>query len=318
MTEERRETDWDQRREVEWLQYSIQPPPGLLKGEYYLAEREFGMATWTPGHHGRLEVVKGEKGELLFVEFNEQCMDMYYCQYFSKMDKRRSDYGIWQASKERQRKLGIVLADGMRHVEKQILQRQSLAGEFELLTGASGSMRQMLPLAQQLAETLAAPSGKRYYSLAESFGYGLTGWLRVVAEKGSILSCQYDEVFADHQEEIWYPELKRYYKQSKCCSPCFEEPFPPGWNIHAWLIGFRDMMNILNQRVVETQNLLDIDGLPHVDGENLGPVWNRHSPWDKPIEPYVKGKPRPRHPAWDNYLALAEKLLAEMKKDGVL
>lgn len=316
--EERKTAPWDEREEIEWLQYTVQPPAGLLKGEYYRQEMEFGMAQWTPGHHGTLEVVKDEAGKIIFVEFNERCMDMYYCQYFSNIDKRRSDYGIWQASKERQRKLGIVLADGMRHVEEQILQRQSLDGEFDLLTGASGSMRQMLAMAKTMNETIDRPSGQRYYSLSEDFGYGITGWLRVVTQDGKITLCQYDEVLADHQKDIWYPELKRFYRQSKCCSPCFEEPFPPGWNVHAWLIGFRDIMKILSAHVLETQNLLDIEGLPHTDGENLGPVWDRKDIWDRPIEPYVKGKPRPRHPAWDNYLRLATRLEGEMKKDGAL
>lgn len=316
--EERAKAPWDDRREVEWLSYTVQPPCGLVKGSYYKAEKEFGMAKWTPGHHGMLEVVRDEKGDIIFVEFNERCMDMYYCHYFSNMDKRRSDYGIWQASKERQRKLGIVLADGMRHVEQQIMARQSLEGDFELLAGASGSMRQMLPMTEILAETIKKPSSQHYYSLSKDFGCGLTGWLRIVAEDKKIVSLKYDEVFADHQDEIWYPELKRYYKQSKCCSPGFEEPFPPGWNIHAWLIGFRDLMDILERHVLETQKPLEIEGLPHTDGENIGFVWDRKSVSDRPIEPYVKGKPRPRHPVWDNYLALANELVGEMVNDGVL
>lgn len=307
---------WNEREEVEWLNYTIQPPLSMVKGEYYLVKKEFGMATWAPGHHGSLEVVKDKDGKFIFVEFNEICMDKYYCHYFSKIDKRRSDYGIWQASKVRQAKAGVVIVNGMQQIESQVMERQSFEGEFDLLTGASASMRQMLPMAKEMALIINQPSSKRLYSYAENFGFGITGWLKVVVEDGKVTSCKYDEVFADHQADIAYPELKKYYKQSKCNSPCFEEPFPPGWNIHAWLIGFKDIMEILNQHVVETQNLLDIEGLPHVEGEDLGFVWDRESIWDRPIQPYVKGNPRPRHPAWNNYLKLANVVTKEMENDG--
>ncbi len=317
MTENKVAT-WNEREEVEWLNYSIQPTLGMVKGDYYLVEKEFGMATWAPGHHGTLEVVKDENGKFIFVEFNERCMDKYYNHYYSKIDKRRSDYGIWQASKTRQAKAGIVLVNGMQYVENQIMERQSLEGDFDLLTGASGSMRQMVSMAKDLAQTIDKPSTKKLYSFAENFGYGITGWLKVIVEAGKIISCKYDEVFADHQADIAYPELKKYYKQSKCSSPCFEEPFPPGWNIHAWLIGFKDIMEILDKHVVETQDMLDIEGLPHVDGENIGFVWDRDSIWDRPIQPYVKGTPRPRHPAWDNYLKLASIVKKEMERDKIL
>lgn len=315
--EENKIISWNEREEVEWLDYTIQPPKGMLKGDYYAVEKEFGMADWTPGHHGKLEVVKRGK-EFIFVEFNEKCMDMYYNQYFSNVDKRRSDYGHWQASKERQAKSGVVLVNGMQYVEKQIMDRQSLKGNFDLLTGASASMRKMISMAEELDFLIDDPTDKKYYSYSENFGYGITGWLRVIIENQKIISCKYDEVFADHQKDIVYPELKRYYKQSKCNSPCFEEPFPPGWNIHAWLIGFKDIMNILEQRVIETQNLMNIEGLPHTDGKNIGFVWNRNSIWDDPIEPYVKGKARPRHPSWDNYLKLAKIISTELEEDKIL
>ena len=64
------------------------------------------------GHLGKLEVVCSQ-GKIVFVEFNEQAMDAYYNQYFTGKDKRRSDYGIWQSSKERLREGGVVLVDGL-------------------------------------------------------------------------------------------------------------------------------------------------------------------------------------------------------------
>ena len=52
------------------------------------------------------------------------------------------------------------------------------------------------------------------------------------------------------------------------------------------------------------------------DGEELGVLWDRNSKWDRPISPYVPGKPRPRYPIWNNYLGLARKLKEEMERDG--
>ena len=313
---ENRTIQWHPSDEVEWLKYTVQPPLGITKGDYYFAENHFGTKSWTKGQNGQLRLVKDASGAIVFVEFDAVTMDKYYCHYFDGQNKRRSGYGIWQASKERQAKLGVVLVNGMLYVENQIKERQSLEGDFDLLTGASGSMKNMLSLIADLRETIKQPSSKKYYGLAEDFGYGLTGWLQVIVEDGKILSCLYDEVFADHRDDILYPELKQYYKQSKYYSPCFEEPFPPGWNLHAYLISFRGLMDCLNEQVIRNQDLLNIEGLMHVDGEDLGVLWDRNSKWDRPISPYVPGKPRPRYPIWNNYLGLARKLKEEMERDG--
>ena len=59
---------------------------------------------------------------------------------------------------------------------------------------------------------------------------------------------------------------------------------------------------ILNEKVVKTQNMLDLTGLPAT--EETGD--------------YKKSGFTTRNTAWDNYLKLAEKLQEEMKKDKVL
>lgn len=61
-------------------------------------------------------------------------------------------------------------------------------------------------------------------------------------------------------------------------------------------------MDELNNKVVETQDMLDLTGLPAI--EDTG---------DYKSSGYTK-----RNTAWDNYLKLAEKLLNEMKADNVL
>ena len=311
--------EWNQREEVEWLKYTIQPPLGVITGDYYCAKREFGGSEDVRGHLGKLEVVYSQ-GKIVFVEFNEQAMDAYYNQYFTGKDKRRSDYGIWQSSTERLLEGGVVLVDGMLHVEAQIMERQSLEGEFQVLTGASGSMKNMLPMTAEIAEQMKNPSSRKYFSIAEDFGYGITGWLQVITEDGRIVSCHYDEVFADHQAQIRFPELKRYYKQSKYHSPCYQDPFPRGWDRHVWNINFRTLMDLLEKRVIETQDLQNIDGLPYTEGENQGVMWDQDEAFDAP----VCNTGAVRYPSYDNYLCLAKKLekiirngrAAEEKKGG--
>mgnify|MGYP003199599827 FL=1 len=54
-------------------------------------------------------------------------------------------------------------------------------------------------------------------------------------------------------------------------------------------------MDALNEKVVETQNLLDLTDLPAIEATG----------------DYGKSGYTERNTAWDNYLVLAEKLLAE-------
>jgi len=61
-------------------------------------------------------------------------------------------------------------------------------------------------------------------------------------------------------------------------------------------------MDELNKKVVETQEMLDLIGLPAIE-----------STGDYKSSGYTE-----KNTAWDNYLKLAEKLQTEMKADGVL
>lgn len=312
---ENKTVPWNERAEVEWLQYTVQPPKGLVKGEYFHARQRFGATAWSQGHLGELAVVRGQGGRIVYVEFNETTMEGYYNRYFDQVDKRRSDYSIWQAAAERQARAGVVLVDGFLHLERQILERQSLRGEFDLLTGASNSVRGLLPLLQAVDADMQGKAPERYYGLAQDFGYGITGWLQVVVRQGKITRCFYDEVFADHQKDIRYPELKRYYRQSKYHSPCFEEPLAPGWPVRPSYTGFAKLMDILNERVVATQSLTGLEGLPHTQGANHGPLWDRGSAEESPLPPFTFGETTLRYPVWDNYLSLARVIETEINAD---
>lgn len=301
--------------------WTVQPPKGLIKGEYYCLEERFppyypgvdGQFPADPGHLGYVEVIQLD-GRMVFVELNEITAPTYYRHLYQNISKRRSDYSFWQYSKERMQKAGVTLTMGMEYVEAQMMRQQSLTGDFDLLASASGSVKKLLKIAEKLQAQLARPSGKTIYSYSEDYGYGLTGWLKVIVKNGSIVSCRFDEIFADEPEKIMHPELKQYYRQSKYDCPTYEDPFPAGFDRHAFLVGFRTQMDNLNLKVCATQDMLDLTGLPHAIGKDMGPIWDDPCPSAKALDM----KERPLYPAWSNYLRMAKVVLAEMQRDGAL
>lgn len=269
------------------LSWTIQPKLWLMKGDYY---REEGYFDPHPGpdsgahFYGVLEVVS-ESGALRLVEFNEFNADTYYIRRYRGVNKRYSGYGFLQATRERTAETHVVLVNGMTFVEEQMLRENRLDGHFDLLTGASNSIRQgMLVMADKIARRLDAPSGKRYYGLAQAVEPGVTGRLQVVVEEGKIVSFFYDEIFADTPEEIADEELRPYYRQSKYYSLDYVADYP---------FGFYALFDRLRDQVLARQDLLDLSNLPFSEGV----FYDR---------------------AWKSYLSLARPLWEELQKDGVL
>lgn len=263
--------------------WSVQPKLGIIKGDYYKNEKRFRQ-----GHLGVLEVVKND-GKIVLVEFNEMTRPNYYNRYFQNVSKRMSSYNFKMGETK-----GVAWIHGVLKAEKQMLDEQRLTGEFDTVAGASNSIQQsMIPLAKELEPSTNKPSNQKFYSIAEDLGKGITGRLKVVVEDGKIISCRYDEIFADSPENIKLPRQKKYYRQSKYESVDYDEDSRIGFNIQ---------MDALNEKVVKTQNMLDLTGLPAT--EETGD--------------YKKSGFTTRNTAWDNYLKLAKKLQVEMKKDKVL
>ena len=108
--------------------WSVQPPKGMLKGDYYRIEKRFppyypgveGEFPADPGHLGIVEAVKAD-GKLIFVELNEITAPSYYNHLYQGISKRRSSYSFWQYTKPRMQKAGSVLTMGMQYVEKQMM-----------------------------------------------------------------------------------------------------------------------------------------------------------------------------------------------------
>lgn len=265
------------------LEYSAQPKLGIIKGDYYKNEKRFRQ-----GHLGTLEVVK-DNGKIVLVEFNELTRPNYYNRYFQNVSKRYSSYNFKMFEGKE-----AAWIQGVLKAEKQMLDEQRLTGEFDLVAGASNSIEQsMLPLAAELEPATHNSSSQKYYSIAEVLGNGVTGRLKVIVEDGKIISCRYDEIFADSPKDIKPGKFKKYFKQSKYESVDYDEPSRIGFNIQ---------MDALNEKVVKTQDMFDLTGLPATEDSG----------------DYKKSGYTTRNTAWDNYLKLAEKLHAEMLKDKVI
>lgn len=267
------------------LDWSVQPQRGLIKGDYYREEGWFAPHVGGPkDFYGVMEAVQ-QDGRLQMVEFNEFNSPYYYIRKYQNANKRYSGYAFLQASRERTASTHIVLVNGMTHVEEQMLRENRLAGEFDLLTGASNSIKEsMLGLAEKISRQLDQPSGKYYYGIAKPVEQGITGRLQVIVENGRIVNCFYDEIFADHPEEIADKELKPYYRQSKYYSLEYISDYPCGFNA---------LFDMWKEHVLECQNLLDLNGLRFAEEEFS-------------------------EKAWGHYTVLAEGLWGELQRDKIL
>lgn len=258
------------------LSWSVQPPKGFLKGDYYREEMRFEPGfKGDIGHLGVMEVVKYED-RLVMAEFNEKASPSYYLRKYQNADKRLSDYSFFQASKERTAKTKVVLVNGITHVEEQMVRENRLDGDFDLVAGASNSIkRSMLPLARKINEKIAFPSSQYYYGISREIEKGVTARLQVVVEDQKLVRFSYDEIFADSQDEIEDPELKPYYRQSKYYSFDYISTTGPGFNF---------LIDLLEKSVLQKQSLTDLSDLPYIDGEHPAPEWNHYLPLAKEIE----------------------------------
>lgn len=318
---------WHEDNEAELLDWTVQPSyEGLIKGDYYYAEKYYSGRWGDDGHKGMLEVVFDDDDKIIFAEFNEVTMANYYVRHFQSESKRRTEFQFFQDFHDKRRSVAHhkVLANGFKHVEDQLMEKSDLTADYDLLSGASFSMKNMIGLVDdvQAMKEDDKRSPIHYYGYVKDFGYGLKGWLQVLVQDREIVQCFYDEIFADHTDEIVYEDLKQFYRQSKYHSTTYEDPFPSGWDRHAWLVCFKDLSDQLNKKVCQTQDLLDIEGLPCVEGPDMGVVWDQPGREDIPLvsnsDATKRSVERPRSPVWNNYLYMAQVVLDEMKKDGIV
>ncbi|MGL5616469.1 MULTISPECIES: FMN-binding protein [Bacteria] len=255
------------------------PALGITKGEYYSEELKFGRGEQ---HLGILEVVINS-GKIVMVEFNEIGRSDYHTVAYQNQLKRNSEYNFMMGEIG-----GSTWIQGVLLAEKQVLEKQDLLTKLDYVAGATETVVQGFePLAKIVNDRIKKGTNQKFYRISEDLGGGMTGVLDVVLENGKIINCMYDEIFANSKDKIENPKLKKYYRVSKYESILYKEDSK---------VGFRYQMNKLNERVVETQDLLNIKGLPAAER----------------TKDYLK------NPSYDNYIKLAKKLSEELKKDNIL
>ena len=266
---------WHEDNESELIDWTAQPQyKGLVKGDYYHAELRYSGRWGDPGHKGELDVVFDDDGKIAFAEFNETTMGNYYVRHFQNVSKRRTEFQFFQDFHDKRRSVayGRVLANGFKYVEDQILEKQDLDADYDLLTGASFSMKNMIGLKNDVSAQRKDSNHKkqRYYGYTEDYGYGITGWLQVVVEDGKIVRCFYDEIFADHTKDIVYDDLKQFYH----IAICFGRENGLNMILMKWLTGDARLVSV-NSKVVfldEEDNTHEFTVSDYASGRGEGTV----------------------------------------------
>ena len=317
---------WHEDNESELIDWTAQPQyNGLVKGDHYHAELRYSGRWGDAGHKGELDVVFDDDGKIAFAEFNETTIDASMSPLPECQRAPLSEPQFFQDFHDKRRSVayGRVLANGFKYVEDQILEKQDLDADYDLLTGASFSMKNMIGLKDDVSAQRKDSNHKkqRYYGYTEDYGYGITGWLRWWWRTARS-SGAYDADLRRPRKDIADDDLKQFYRQSKYFSTTYEDPFPSGWDRHAWLVCFKDQSDAINKKVCETQDMFDITGLPCVEGPDMGVVWDKPHKDDVALvsnsDATARSVTRPRSPVWNNYLRLAKIVHDEMVKDGAV
>ncbi|QIK68803.1 FMN-binding protein [Erysipelothrix sp. HDW6C] len=273
----------DAKVEVTW---DATPAEGMVVGDYYKEEERFRQ-----GHLGILEVVvKDDKLE--YIHYNEYTRPNYYNRYFQNVSKRMSEYNL--SMKEGK---GAAWIEGVLSAEASMIKKQSLVDGVDTVAGASNSIEQaMVPMAEKINARLTSSAdftGPKFYQLTKLFDDGLVGVLKVVVQDKKIIDLSYDEIFPTDATLIKNEDLKKYAGLSKYDSVEYDEPSRIGFNIQ---------MDELHAKVIADQDMFDLTGLPAIE-----------STGDYKSAGYTE-----RNSAWDNYLALAKEVHAQMVTDNVI
>lgn len=217
--------------------WTVQPPLGIVEGEYYRVEKEL-----TGGYMTETELVING-GNIVHVELDERGPADYYEPKWAGETKRRSGYGFFQAHSRRTDATLVVTPNAFNYLEWQLLKYNSLNIPIEGIRGASNSARYGFipaikgavddPATSEVDETTTGllqlvekPSGKYYAAIALPVEQGVTGRLQVIFEGDRIVEAEYDEIFADFEDEIGDSSLKKYYRQSKLDSVDYKTDVP--------------------------------------------------------------------------------------------
>lgn len=219
------------------MHWSVQPPLGIVKGEYYRVDKEL-----TGGYITRTELVV-DKGRIVHVELDEHAPADYYVKTWAGEGKRRSGYGFFQAGSHRTDETLVVVPNLFNYFEWQLLHHNSVNIPLEGIRGMSNSARYGFipaisgasddPATRDVDETtvgllqrIQEPSGQSYAAVALPVAQGITAQLQLILEGSSIVEAEYDEIFADFADDIADTRLKPYARTSKRDSVDYKEAQP--------------------------------------------------------------------------------------------
>lgn len=233
--------------------WSVQPPLGLVEGEYYKREGYFNYDEadiLNSAYIAIAEVVKKDD-KINYVELNEVAPLNYYDPNYRGFSKILSEYGFFQVESQRTDNTLVNLNNAFSFMEYQMVKENRITGPFKTVKGQSNSIYSaFFPLMDLVAEDMKNPTQLYYYSYAEKLPNGLTPRLVVITDGGKIIKAHYDEIFADTPEEIENPDLQKYYRTSKYGSVHYSSE--SGSN-------FREFSDSLEKAIVEKQAISDID-----------------------------------------------------------
>lgn len=195
------------------LFWSVQPPRGVVRGEYYHENYTFGGKN---GNYSALIDLVIDKGRIVHIEMDEVTPPEYYSELWRAQRKRTSGYAFFQATKPRTDRTLVTVVNGLTFLEWQILKANSLNIDFDTVYGSSNSARDgFIPGVRELLEKVKAPSGRYYIGIAEPGEDGVTPRLELIFEGKKIIEVRYNEIFADEREAIRDEGLRKYYRQSR-------------------------------------------------------------------------------------------------------
>lgn len=238
------EKEVDQTEKDKRMFWTVQPPLGVIKGEFYRAVKDFAG-----GYIATTDLVI-EDGKVVHIEMNERGPKDYYEEHWADQTKRRSGYGFFQAQSPRTHETLMVTPNAFNYLEWQVLKYNSLNFTAQGVRGISNSAREaFIPELKELAEKIVEPSSQYYTAISLPLEQGVIGRLELIHNGADIAEVRYDEIFADMQKDIANDAYKPYYRQSKLESV--------EYNVSNDAV-FRKLNDALAQAIIEA-NSLDVN-----------------------------------------------------------
>lgn len=252
---------------AERMKWSGRPKIGLIEGDY-----TFDSLNFNGGYLATVAIIQDSKTkDIISVRFDEKAPENYYAPEWQNQTKRTSGYANWQMENERTDVSLVTIVNAMTYLESQVLENNSVTGNFKNPKGASTSaVEGFIPLLAQVEPKLKSTSPLKIISVTRELGGGIFGSLQVVYNKetNKIVDFHYDEFFADEKGEITEETLQKYYRQSKYQSPSY---------LTDTNSSFKDDVNKYRSSIVDEEKLRESDTL----GDGFNKIVNEINNYSK-------------------------------------